>query len=172
MKINVNKLVKIGVVAAIYAVLTIFIAPLSYGPIQFRFSEVLTLLAFIDPLYIPGLVLGCIISNFFSPLGIVDVIVGSFATYISVYLISKSKSLFVASLWPTVCNAIIIGLELYFLVNVPLFLTTFQIGFGEFVVVSLIGYPLFKNILKNPKLVSILKIDTDSKFIEEKFNKK
>jgi uncharacterized membrane protein len=172
MKINVNKLVKIGVVAAIYSVLTIFIAPLSYGPIQFRFSEVLTLLAFIDPLYIPGLVLGCIISNFFSPLGIVDVIVGSFATYISVYLISKSKSLFVASLWPTVCNAIIIGLELYFLVNVPLFLTTIQIGVGEFVVVSLIGYPLFKNILKNPKSVSILKIDTDSKFIEEKFNKK
>jgi uncharacterized membrane protein len=171
MKININKLSRIGIVAALYTVLTVFIAPLSYGPIQFRFSEILTLLAFIDPLYIPGLVLGCIISNFFSPLGIVDVIIGSFATYLSVYLISKSKSLFIASLWPTIFNGIIIGLELYFLVNAPLWITTLQVAFGEFVVVTLIGYPLFKNILKNSKLVSMLKIDESSTFIEQKLNK-
>ena len=171
MKINTNKIAKIGIVAAVYAVLTIFIAPLSYGPIQFRFSEVLTLLAFIDPLYIPGLVLGCIIANFFSPLGFVDVIVGSFATYLSVYLISKSKNLFIASLWPTICNAIIIGLELYFLVKLPFFITALQIGFGEFVVVTIIGCPLFKGILKNSKLLSILKIDDTSDSIEQKLIK-
>lgn len=170
MKLNVNKLARIGIVAALYAVLTIFIAPLSYGPIQFRFSEILTLLAFIDPLYIPGLVLGCIISNFFSPFGLTDVIVGSFATFLSVYLISKSKNLLISSLWPTIMNAIIIGLELYFLVNWPFWITALQIAFGEFVVVTIIGYPLFKSILKDSKLVSILKIDKDSTFVEQKLN--
>ena len=87
MKLDSKKIAIIGIVAAIYAVATIAIAPIAYGPIQFRVSEILTLLAFINPIYIPGLVLGCIIANLFSPLGMVDVVVGSTATLISVYLI-------------------------------------------------------------------------------------
>lgn len=106
---KINKLVKIALVAAVYAVLTIAIAPISYGAVQFRLSEVMTLLAFIDPLYIPGLVLGCAIANLYSTVGVVDVVVGTFATFLSVYMISKSKKLFIATLWSTLFNGFIIG---------------------------------------------------------------
>ncbi|MCY6483106.1 QueT transporter family protein [Clostridium aestuarii] len=161
---NTNKrtqnIVKIALVAAIYAVLTIGLNPISYGAIQFRLSEVMVLLAFIDPLYIPGLVLGCAIANLFSPLGIVDVVVGSFATFISVYMISKSKRLFAASLWPTI-NCIFVGAELHFILELPFWLTTLQVALGEFVVVTIIGYPLFKYmILNNKNLINALKINT------------
>lgn len=155
---NTNKLVKIALVAAAYAVLTVAIAPVSYGPVQFRFSEVMTLLAFIDPLYIPGLVIGCAISNIFSPLGVVDVVVGTAGTFLSVYMISKSKRLLVASLWPTLFNGILVGAELYFIVKLPFWISSLQVALGEFVVVTLVGYPLFKLIEKNKSLANALKI--------------
>lgn len=150
-------LVKTAMVAALYAVCTMVIAPLSFGPVQFRFSEILVLLAFLDKDYILGLVLGCAIANLFSPLGLVDVVVGSFATFLSVYMITKSKSLLIASLWPTI-NCIFIGAELYFLTNVPFILTTLQVALGEFVVVTLIGYPIFKLVINDDKLTKMLKI--------------
>ena len=155
--ITVSKITKVAIVAAVYAVLTAAIAPISYGPIQFRISEIMTLLAFIDPLYIPGLVLGCAISNLFSPLGIVDVIVGTTATFISVYMISKSKSLFIASLWPTI-NCVFIGAELYYLQHLPFWLTSLEVAIGEFVVVTLIGYPVFRVLLKKGDIIKLLKV--------------
>ena len=64
MKENVvKKIVITGLVAAIYAALTLVIAPLSFGPIQFRISEIMVLLAFINPIYILGLTLGCLLAN-------------------------------------------------------------------------------------------------------------
>lgn len=157
--INVNKIAKIAIVAAVYAVLTVAIAPLSYGGVQFRVSEVMVLLAFIDPLYIPGLVLGCAISNLFSPLGIIDVFVGSFATFLSVYMISKSKNLLIATLWPVLFNGIIVGAELYYVYQLPFVLTSLQVAFGEFVVVSIVGYIVFKIIGNNKKVVEALKVN-------------
>ena len=139
-----KKVAQIGIIAAVYAVLTIFLAPISYGNIQFRFSEILTLFAFFNPIFIPGLTLGTFIANLMSPLGIVDIIFGTIATFISVFFMSKMKNLLLASLWPVVINGIIIGLELYYLFQLPLALTVFQVAFGEFVVVTIIGVPLFK----------------------------
>lgn len=156
--INVNKLAKIAMVAALYAVLTVAIAPISYGEFQFRLSEVMVLLAFIDPLYIPGLVLGCAISNLFSPLGIIDVFVGSFATFLSVYMISKSKNLFVATLWPVLFNGVIVGAELYYVYQLPFLLTSFQVAFGEFIVVSIVGYIAFRIIVQDKNIINALKI--------------
>lgn len=153
----VSRIAKIAIVAAVYAVLTVAIAPIGYGAIQFRLSEVITLLAFIDPFYIPGLVLGCAIANLFSPLGIIDVVVGSTATFISVYMMSKCKNLFLASLWPTI-NCVFVGAELHFLSNLPFWITTLQIAIGEFVVVTIVGYPLFRILLSNKNMVNILKI--------------
>lgn len=75
---TVQHMVRTAVIAALYAAITMALAPISYGQIQFRVSEAMTLLAFIDPLYIPGLVLGCVLANLSSPLGAIDVVVGSF----------------------------------------------------------------------------------------------
>lgn len=156
-KIDTKFLVKTAMIAAIYAVCTVAIAPLSFGAIQFRFSEILVLLAFLDKDYIPGLVLGCAVANLFSPLGLIDVFVGSFATFLSVYMISKSKSLFVASLWPTL-NCVFVGAELYFITKMPFILTTLQVALGEFVVVTLIGFSVFKVLMNNERLTNLLKL--------------
>lgn len=161
MKINnhitVKKIVITGLIAAIYAVTTVALPFASYNAIQFRFSEVLTLMAYIDSSYIPGLVLGCAIANMFSPLGIIDVIVGTTATLISVFLISKTKNLFIATLWPTI-NSVFVGAELYFVSHQPFLLSSLQVGIGEFVVVTCIGYPLFKYILLKKNIVKYLRI--------------
>lgn len=142
-----KKVAQIGIIAAVYAVLTIFLAPISYGNIQFRMSEILTLFAFFNPIFIPGLTLGTFIANFLSPLGIIDIIFGTVATFISVFMMSKMKNLIVASLWPVVVNGLIIGLELNYLFQLPLALTVFQVAFGEFVVVTLLGVFLFKRFM-------------------------
>lgn len=152
---HVEFLVKSSIVAAIYAALTMLL-PFSYLGVQFRIAEILVLLVFIDKRYIYGLTLGCLIANLGSPLGPVDVIFGTLATLIALLLISKTKNLFVATLWPAVVNGIIIGLLLYYLLDLPFLLSAAQVFFGEFVVVTLIGYFLFTRILRDRKLVEII----------------
>lgn len=156
LKLSPMQLAKAGMVAALYIVLTMAVAPISYGAVQFRISEVLNLLVFINPIYGISLVVGCGISNLFSPLGVYDVVFGTIATLLSVVFISKSKNLFIASLWPSIFNPIIVGLELYILQGLPLITTAPFILIGEFVVVTLVGCPLFKAITKNEKLINIL----------------
>lgn len=155
-KISTKRLVTVAAVAAIYAVLTIALAPISYGNIQFRVSELLVLLAFFDPFYIGGLTLGCLIANLLGPNGIMDVIFGTLATFISLSAISLTAKLtkgskvglIIASLWPTLFNAVIIGWMLHYLLELPLVLTMLQVGFGELVVVTLVGVPVFMLIMK------------------------
>lgn len=155
--LSTKNLVRTAMVAALYGCLTWAISSLAYGPIQFRLTEVLILLAIIDSGYIPGLVLGCIIANLFSPLGIVDMAFGSAATLLSAVLISKTKNLWVATLWPTICNGIIVGAELYFISKLPFWISAGEVALGEFVVVTILGGIIFTFILRNKKLVDMLK---------------
>lgn len=156
---HTKNLVRTAMVAALYGALTWALSSLSYGPIQFRLTEIMVLLAFIDSAYVPGLVLGCIIANIFSPMGFVDMAFGSFATLIAVFLISKTKNLFLATLYPTIANGIIIAIELYFILKLPFLLSFGEVALGEFIVVTCLGYPIFKAILKNEKLVALLKFN-------------
>lgn len=71
--------------AALYAALTLGLAPVSYGAVQVRVSEFMTLLAFYDKGLIPGLTLGCLISNVGSPFGITDMLIGTSATFLGLY---------------------------------------------------------------------------------------
>ena len=146
-----KRLTRTALIAAIYAVVTLAIAPFAYGNIQFRVSEVLVLLAVFDPLYIGGLTLGCLIANLLGPNGPMDVIFGTLATFISVYaiyltgkLIKNYKiKLLVASIWPTVFNGLIIGWMLNKLYGLPLILSIGEVALGELVVITCIGVPLF-----------------------------
>lgn len=158
-----NRIVKTAIVASIYAAVTVGLSPLSYGPIQFRLSEVLVLLAFINSDYIIGLTIGCLIANLLGPYGLADIICGTFATFVSAYLIYitpkfiKSKyAIWVASLWPVIANAVIIGLMLNVFFKLPLILNMLQIGIGEFGVVTVVGVPLFKiTASKYPMILNI-----------------
>ena len=84
MNLSKQNLTRQAIVAALYAVLTWAIPALSYGPIQFRLSEVMTLLAFFNPQYVVGLTVGCALSNIISSLGMIDIVVGTFATFCAV----------------------------------------------------------------------------------------
>lgn len=156
-KISTKSIAVTGITAAVYMAATLAIAPLGFGPVQLRFSEVMVLLAFIDPGYVPGLILGCAFANCFSPMGIADVIIGTFATACTLYAITKTKNLFIATLWPTVF-CVFIGIELYVVIGSPLLLTTLTIMIGEFAVVSCIGYPLFKKIISNGAVMEMIKL--------------
>ncbi|MCC9296283.1 QueT transporter family protein [Clostridium sp. WLY-B-L2] len=159
-----GKLVKLAVVAAIYIVVTIALGQLSYwGPIGFRISEVLNFLAFIDPFYIISLTLGCAISNFYS-FSIVDVFVGSFATFVATYAMWKTKNMAVSIIWPVLGSAAIAE-ELHVLYKVPFFYTFFTQAVGE-LAVMILGYFLFKKIFKNSAFLDRIKIKLDNKKLE------
>ena len=164
-ELNVKRLVRTGIIAAIYALLTVALAPLSYGNLQFRISEILVLLAFYDPFYIGGLTLGCFIANMLGPNGMLDIVFGTLATFISAVFISmtakyiKGKmSLVIASLWPSIFNGFIIGWVLKVTLALPYWITVGEVMLGEFVVVSIIGIPVFK--LVQSKYMKILKTES------------
>lgn len=147
---SVVNLSRIALVCAIYVCLTLAFAPISYGNIQFRISEILVLLCFYNPIYVIALTLGCLISNMFTP-GVVifDLIFGTLHTFISALFISKSKKhLSIASLYPAIFSFVCaIGISLSY--GLPYILTTFQVTFSEAIVVIGLGYPIFKSIEKN-----------------------
>ena len=140
-----------AMIACVYAALTIACSSIAYGGIQFRISEILVLLAVFDPLYIGGLTLGCLIANLLCPNGPLDVILGTLATFISVYAIyltgkivkNYRAKLLIASIWPTLFNGLIIGWMLNMLYGFPLVLSMGQVALGELVVITCIGVPLF-----------------------------
>ena len=67
--ISVKLIVVNAMIASVYAALTLAISPIAYSEIQFRLSEIMVFLAFYNKKYIPGLIIGCIIANLFSPMG-------------------------------------------------------------------------------------------------------
>ncbi|CEH34559.1 QueT transporter family protein [Romboutsia lituseburensis] len=164
MREKTKKMVRLAVVAALYASLTIALGAISYGPIQFRIAEVMNLLPLIGGEYIIALTIGCFLANLFGGLGVPDIVFGTLATLISAYLVyftgktmkDKPGYILIASLWPTIVNAIIIGgVVLYGFFGLPLILSISQVGFGQFVVITIIGVPLFK--VFNNKYLKLLK---------------
>lgn len=154
---DTNFLVKSAVVAALYAVLTIFMPVASYGPIQFRFSEILVLLVFYNKRFIPGLLLGCALANVMSPMAAFDVIFGTLASFVAFKLMEKANNLFIASLFP-VLLMIVPALGTWFILanNKALLVMIFQFMLSEFVMVSIIGVGIFKILEKNQGFMSYI----------------
>lgn len=160
-------LIQSSMIAAIYTVITLAISPLSFGANQIRFSEALAVLPVLTPAAIPGLTIGCIISNLGSPNGLIDIIMGSTATLLSAILTSlcrkiKFKNLPLLSMaFPVLFNAVIIGLEITLFLPenaeasgfIPISLS---VAFGEFISCYVIGIPLFLA-LKNTRLFNEVK---------------
>ena len=137
-----------GMIAALYAALTVLLAPLSYGPVQFRFSEGLTLLPYFLPEAIPGLTVGCLIANLFGGYGAIDGIVGSGATLLAGVLSYRMPHLGLAALPPILVNMLLIGGMLHVLIGVPLVATCFYVGLGEAGACYLVGFPLMRSLEK------------------------
>lgn len=157
MKLSTRDIVQQAIIAGLYRALTILLPAPTYGPLQFRLSEVMTLLAFYNSKNIIGLTVGCFISNIPSPLGIYDMFFGTLGTFLAVYLMSKSKNIYIASIWPTVFS-FIYGLENAILTNQigSSVVFTIQIMVSQFIIVSIIGVILFKILEKNEKVYAFL----------------
>jgi uncharacterized membrane protein len=153
--IKLNYLVRVAMIAAIYVVLNIIFAPISYGPIQVRIAEILVILPFIDSSAIIGLFLGCILANVIGPLGMVDVIGGSLCTLIAAYLTYKVKSPKLAPLPPVLINAFGVSIYLHLLFDLPYWITVLYIGIGEVIACYILGYPLLILLIKNKKRLGL-----------------
>lgn len=134
-----------ALIGALYFALTVAIPALSFGPIQFRLSEVLVLTAVIFPEAIPGLTIGCVLSNFFfSPYGIYDMVFGGIATLlgaVGTYLLRKNIPL--AALPPIIFNALLV--PLIWVVDgsdTVYIISALEILASEVLTVGVIGIPL------------------------------
>ena len=155
MNTPIRKIAFSAVVAALYAGLTMLLAPISFGVLQFRISEVLCILPFFFPSSVWGIFVGCAIANMMSSFGPVDVIFGAAASLLAVVCTmqigKKSKGVFgcvLACLPPVIFNGIIIG-TMITLMTVPVegFWAGFavnggQIALEELAVMYVAGLPV------------------------------
>ena len=132
-----------AMIAAIYVVLCIAFAPISYGAIQVRVAEALTILPYFTPAAIPGLFIGCLIANFAGGSIMIDVIIGSLATLlgaIGTWLLRK-KSRYLAPLPPILTNTLLVPYLLRYGYGEPLpipFLMA-TVGIGEIAACGIMG---------------------------------
>ena len=155
--LSTKRLAKLAVVSAIYVALTLSLSFMAYGNIQFRIAEALMLLCFYKKDYGISLILGCLIVNLFSPMGLVDVVFGTLATVVAVALIYISPNIYVASLMPVVSNAIIVGAEIWWAFDMPFAISAIEVAAGEFVCVSILGVLLFKVLEKNSRFMRMIR---------------
>lgn len=141
---NVANLTRAAIIAALYVVLT-YIANalgLASGSIQVRFSEALTILPFFTPAAIPGLFVGCLLSNILTGCALPDIIFGSIATLLGAlgtYFLRK-KSPWLAPFSPIAANTVIVPFVLLYAYGVqPLWLSFITVGIGEIISCGVLG---------------------------------
>lgn len=153
MNSKIYGITKAAMIAAIYAGLTLLAASWSFTANQFRFSEALTILPVFTPYAIPGLTVGCFISNLASPVGILDFIFGTLATLLSAICTRALRNVrirnipILAPLPPVIFNAVIVGWLISYTMPEGFTLAAFaasalSVGFGEFIVCYVLGLPL------------------------------
>ena len=160
---TIKEMTKQSLIASIYVVLTLSAGELAFGAYQFRYSEVLNLLAFYNPFNVIGVTLGVFVSNFWSTLGFADLIFGTLHTLISLVLISRTKifmsrtaNLLLASLFPTIF-AFIIGFELSYIAKFDSFyIMTLNVMVSEFIIMTLISVPLYKALEQSSHFIKLI----------------
>ena len=150
--LNVKIIALNAMMACVYAVLTMAIAPLSYGAIQMRISEIIVFLAFYNKKYIPGLIVGCFVANTISPMGIMDMFFGTLSTVVVCVAMYQLKNRYIAAIAGGVITGLIVGAELYIALDLPFLINAFYVFVGE-VVILLIGALLFKLLENNQTLM-------------------
>ena len=140
---HVLLLVQAAMIAALYVVLT-FIANalgLASQAIQVRFSEALTILPYFTPAAVPGLFIGCLLSNILTGCALPDIVFGSLATLVAAILTRKfRKNKWMAPLPPIAANAIVVPFVLLYAYGVgPLWFTFLTVTAGEIISCGVLG---------------------------------
>lgn len=138
-----------GLVAALYVALTGLFAPISFAALQFRVSEVLTLLPVLSPVSVPGLFVGCLLSNLLFGAPWQDVVFGSLATLLAAWLTRRLRQdLWLAALMPVLINGIVVGSTLSVVYGLPWFATMGIVALGEAGVCYMLGIPMIRLLQK------------------------
>jgi uncharacterized membrane protein len=146
---NISKtrfLAEAGIIAALYAAMTIAFAPISYGQIQVRISEALTILPVFTPAAIPGLFIGCAAANIYGGNGPIDIIFGSIATLVAAFLSYKMPKRILVPLPPVVVNGVAVGLILHYVYQLPLVASMLWVALGEIIACYGLGYLLMSQL--------------------------
>lgn len=157
MKNSVKKIAHTGVIAALYIILTYSIQFLASGPIQIRFSEALCILCVFTPAAIPGLTIGCLLSNILMGSALYDIVFGTLATLIGAFgtrLLKKHP--YIAPLPTILSNTLIIPFILKYVYGAEeLFpILVVSIFVGEFLSAGVLGILLYQLLKKYPRLFS------------------
>lgn len=148
---DVRRLTESAVIAAMYTALTLLLAPISFGPLQLRAAEALTLLPVFSPAAIAGLTAGCAISNAIgvaagvNACGAADILIGSAATLFAALASRRLRKIrffglpVLSALPPALFNGLIVGGELAVVYKLPFWLCAVQVGAGELLVTLLLG---------------------------------
>jgi len=136
-----------ALIAAVYVALTVVFAPISFGEIQVRISEALTILPIFTPAAVPGLFIGCLIGNFLGGAVVPDIIMGSIATLLGALgtRFLRDRSPFVAIIPPIIANALIVPFVLRYAyqVDLPIPLMMLTVGAGEVLSCGVLGLLLY-----------------------------
>ena len=156
-KTDVRFLTRAAMIAAVYAALTLLLAPISFGftgAVQFRVSEALTVLPLVMAEAVPGLAIGCLVANLLAGASVFDVVFGALATLLAAIVTRSLRSRPVAAMAaPAVFNALIIGPVVYFCylmgaspLSVPMLLMScISVAVGEVAVVYSLGAIVYRS---------------------------
>lgn len=154
-----KKLTQAAMIAAIYVVLTLLFRPFSFGEIQVRIAESLTILPAFTSAAIPGLFIGCLIANILGGSILPDIIFGSLATLIGAFFtyLLRKQNRFLAPLPPIISNTIIIPFVLHYAygLNLPIPFLMLTIGIGEIISCGVLGMIVYTSLYKHRQRIFI-----------------
>ena len=146
-----------AMIAAIYVALTYLFAPISFGEIQVRIAEALTILPVFTPAAVPGLFIGCLIGNTLGGALIPDVIFGSLATLIGAIFTRKLRNAhpFLAPVPPILSNMLIVPfvLRYAYAIELPIPFIMLTVGFGEVLSCGVLGMILYYALRNHKKIL-------------------
>ena len=144
-----------SLIAALYVVVTFAMQAFSFGAEQFRISEFLIIVVLFSPKNMKGIIIGTLLANLFSPVGIIDIVVGTSATALACFLMVSVKNRYFSYLMPAVINGVIIGLMLYLVMDLPLVASSVSVFVSELIVTFIPWIIVGNTLLKNDKLREI-----------------
>ena len=163
-KFSTRQLALAGIIAGVYAGLTLVIPIPQYHGVQFRVAEAMTLLPFLFPAAVPGLAVGCFIANLLGSPFMLDWIFGTLATLLAALWSRRMPNRYLAALPPVLCNAVIVGAEIAWFAVMdggafwPAYtLNACTVGLGELAVCCLLGFPLIRWLENNTALKKYIK---------------
>lgn len=150
--IQLRRVIRGAIIAAVYVALCAAFPGISYGMIQFRIAEALTVLPMLYVEAIPGLFIGCMAANIIGGYGLWDIFGGSLVTLVAAIVTYRFRNSFIAYLSPVVLNGLLVSAYLSVIVGgAPYYAWAAWILIGEAVVVFGLGMPLVKALRSLPR---------------------